>query len=78
MSIENIPDQGTIAIEAESVDDKIEIRIKDSCVGITRENQSLIFGGFFHTQETSLYASKTPYEFNAGGSIFTLQFHTEL
>jgi signal transduction histidine kinase len=67
-AIENTPDQGTIIIEAESVNGKIEIKIKDSGVGITRENQNLIFGGFFHTQETSLYASKTPYEFNAGGS----------
>jgi signal transduction histidine kinase len=67
-AIENTPDQGTITIEAESLDDKIEIKIKDSGVGITRENQGLIFGGFFHTQETSFYASKSPYEFNAGGS----------
>jgi hypothetical protein len=28
----------------------------------------MIFGGFFHTQETEFYSSKTPYEFNAGGS----------
>jgi hypothetical protein len=28
----------------------------------------MIFGGFFHTQETELYSSKRPYEFNAGGS----------
>jgi hypothetical protein len=28
----------------------------------------MIFGGFFHTQDTGLYSSKRPYEFNAGGS----------
>ena len=28
----------------------------------------MIFGGFFHTQDTSVYSSKTPYDFNAGGS----------
>jgi len=28
----------------------------------------MIFGGFFHTQETELYSSRRPYEFNAGGS----------
>jgi hypothetical protein len=28
----------------------------------------MIFGGFFHTQDTELYSSKRPYKFNAGGS----------
>jgi signal transduction histidine kinase len=40
----------------------------DYGVGITPENQKMIFGGFFHTQGTALYSSKSPYQFNAGGS----------
>jgi hypothetical protein len=28
----------------------------------------MIFGGFFHTQDTMAYSSKRPYEFNAGGT----------
>jgi signal transduction histidine kinase len=67
-AIENTPDRGTIFIKAESVNNKIEIQFKDYGVGITKENQGLIFGGFFHTQDTMVYSSKTPYEFNAGGS----------
>ena len=37
-------------------------------MGITPENQKMIFGGFFHTQDTMLYSSKRPYDFNAGGT----------
>jgi signal transduction histidine kinase len=67
-AIENTPDHGTIFIKAESVNNNIEIQFQDYGVGITKENQGLIFGGFFHTQDTMVYSSKTPYEFNAGGS----------
>jgi signal transduction histidine kinase len=67
-AIENTPDQGSIFVQAKAVNDKIEIQFKDYGIGITKENQGLIFGGFFHTQKTILYLSKSPYEFNAGGS----------
>lgn len=67
-AIENTPNQGTIDIRSVSKNSRIKIDIIDYGVGITKENQELIFGGFFHTQETSLYSSKAPYEFNAGGS----------
>ena len=66
-AIENTPDYGSIIVSAKLVNDKIQIQIKDYGVGITKENQGLIFGGFFHTQETMLYSSRSPYEFNAGG-----------
>lgn len=67
-AVENTPDHGLIIVSTKFANDKIEIKIQDYGVGITRENQGLIFGGFFHTQDTSLYSSKKPYEFNAGGS----------
>ena len=67
-AIENTPDEGKIEIRAASKDDEIRIEVKDYGVGITEENQKLIFGGFFHTQDTDLYSSKRPYEFNAGGT----------
>jgi hypothetical protein len=41
--------------------------VQDFGVGITPENQSYIFDGLFPTQETDLYSSKRPYDFNAGG-----------
>ena len=36
-------------------------------MGIEKDHQQRIFEGFFATQETLLYATKTPFEFNAGG-----------
>jgi signal transduction histidine kinase len=67
-AIENTPDQGIIEISTTKKNGKIRIEFRDTGVGITPENQKLIFGGFFHTQDTMLYSSKKPYEFNAGGT----------
>ena len=67
-AIENTPDQGFIKIAAANKHDEIRIEFHDTGVGITSENQKMIFGGFFHTQDTMLYSSKRPYEFNAGGT----------
>ncbi|MBN1831600.1 MAG: GAF domain-containing sensor histidine kinase [Deltaproteobacteria bacterium] len=67
-AIENTPDEGTIKIVARKKDDEIRVSFQDFGVGITPDNQQLIFGGFFHTQKTELYSSKRAYEFNAGGS----------
>ncbi len=67
-AIENTPDEGRIEVSAKHTDNDIWIGFRDYGVGITPENQKLIFGGFFHTQDTDLYSSKRPYEFNAGGA----------
>jgi len=67
-AIENTPDEGKIEVTIQSEDNEIRIDIHDYGVGITSQNQKMIFGGFFHTQDTELYSSKRPYEFNAGGS----------
>jgi len=67
-AIENTPDEGEIEIRAKLEDDEIRIDFHDGGIGITPQNQKMIFGGFFHTQETDLYSSKTPYEFYTGGS----------
>lgn len=81
-AIENTPDEGTIRIRAYKTDNYIAIDCIDHGIGITRENQELIFGGFFHTQETEMYSTKKPFDFNAGGTgidllrtkIFSEQF----
>jgi signal transduction histidine kinase len=67
-AIENTPDGGRIEIAARRFGGEIEISIHDYGVGITTQNQQMIFGGFFHTQDTGLYSSRRPYEFNAGGA----------
>ena len=67
-AVENTPDEGLIEIYALSDDEDIRIEFRDYGIGITKENQKYIFGGFFHTQDTHEYSSKKPFEFNAGGS----------
>jgi K+-sensing histidine kinase KdpD len=67
-AIENTPDEGKIQIRAYKTDNNIVIDCIDHGIGITRENQEQIFGGFFHTQETEMYSTKKPFDFNAGGA----------
>ena len=67
-AIENTPDEGKIRISTYSDDCIASIRIHDYGVGITPENQKMIFVCFFHTQHTDAYSSKVPYAFNAGGA----------
>jgi signal transduction histidine kinase len=66
-AIENTPDEGMILISFEKAESQSFLKVEDFGVGITEENQKLIFGGLFHTQETDLYSSGRPYNFNAGG-----------
>ncbi len=41
--------------------------VKDYGIGIIVDHQRRIFEGFFTTQETAVYSSKKPFDFNAGG-----------
>ncbi len=66
-AIENTPDGGMIRVVMEQRGQEILLRVQDSGVGITDENQRHIFDGLFPTQEAELYSSKRPYDFNAGG-----------
>jgi signal transduction histidine kinase len=66
-AVENTPDEGTIRILSEREGDRILLKVQDFGIGITEENQKSIFDGLFHTQETDLYTSRKPYDFNAGG-----------
>jgi len=66
-AIENTPDEGMIRIQWERENQKLLLKVQDFGIGITEENQRYIFDGLFHAQETELYASKRPYDFNAGG-----------
>ncbi len=66
-AIENTPDEGIIELYVETLKEGIQVTVQDYGVGITETNRELIFGGFFHTQDTNMYSSKRPYQFNAGG-----------
>jgi len=66
-AIENTPDEGKIEICARNSGNAVELRIQDWGVGIVPEQQRHIFEGFYHTQDTMLYSSGKPFDFNAGG-----------
>ena len=66
-AIENTPEEGMIRILLEQKDQRLLLKVQDFGIGIIEENQKYIFDGLFHTQETELYTSKKPYDFNAGG-----------
>lgn len=67
-AIENTPDEAMVELHMDTLEEGIQITIRDYGVGITETNRELIFGGFFHTQDTDMYSSKRPYQFNAGGA----------
>ena len=66
-SIENTPDHGRIEISCRKKEDSVVFCVLDYGVGIEKEDQKRIFEGFFSTQKTEDYSTKTPYDFNAGG-----------
>ena len=66
-AIENTPDHGFVTVWLEEKDEAVLLHVTDCGVGISEENQRYIFDGLFHTQETERYASRKPYDFDAGG-----------
>jgi hypothetical protein len=66
-AIENTPDQGRVAVVVRTGDQGPVFEVQDSGVGVTAEKQRLIFNHYFATGDTMSYASKAPYDFNAGG-----------
>jgi len=67
-AIENTPDEGKVEIQAVSREKSIHFSFRDYGLGITEQNQKMIFGGFFHNRDTSMYSSKDRYQFQAGGT----------
>ena len=66
-AIENTPDHGFVTLWLEEKGEAVLLHVTDCGVGISEENQQYIFDGLFHTKETEMYASKQPYDFDAGG-----------
>ncbi|MCF8067406.1 MAG: GAF domain-containing protein [Desulfobacterales bacterium] len=71
-AVENTPDNGRIEIIVRPGVEGPVMIVKDYGVGIIEENQQLIFESNLTTRDTSQYASKKPYDFNAGGKGFDL------
>jgi signal transduction histidine kinase len=66
-AIESTPDGGSIRIILAQKDERLLLKVQDSGIGITEDNQKRIFDGLFHTLDTERYESKRPYDFSAGG-----------
>jgi signal transduction histidine kinase len=66
-AIENTPDDGMVEVKVRNRDSAVVFTVHDYGVGIVDEHRRRIFEGFFPTQDTMDYSSKSPYDFNAGG-----------
>ncbi len=66
-AIENTPDEGRVEVVVKPARNGTLLQVRDFGVGITPENQTRIFEGFFTTRETMDYSSRKPFDFNAGG-----------
>ena len=71
-AVENTPDGSRVEVSVRSGEDGPELIVRDYGVGITEENQRLIFEEFFTTAEPQQYATRKPFDFNAGGRGFDL------
>ena len=71
-AVENTPDSGRIIVSVR--DGKIgpELVIADTGIGISEEDQRLIFDNYFTAYDTMQYSSRQPYDFGAGGKGFDL------
>ncbi len=66
-AMENTPDEGEVAVYLTSVPSGILLQVEDRGVGITASDREFVFRAFYHTQSTSVYSTKNPFDFNAGG-----------
>ena len=66
-AVENTPDQGDILISMAPHAEGILLTVQDWGVGIPLGEQEFVFDAFHNIQRTEDYATKTPFQFNAGG-----------
>ncbi len=71
-AIENTPDQGRVTVVVRSGEKGPVFEVQDTGVGVTAEKQQLIFNHYFAGGDAMTYASKAPFDFNAGGKGFDL------
>ncbi len=66
-AIENTPDQGEVVVSLKKTVGGVLFQVSDSGVGIAPGDREFVFEAFHHTQDTDQYATKNPFDFNAGG-----------
>ena len=71
-AVENTPDGGMINVRVFSSGRNPILAVNDFGIGITGENQAIIFESCFSTTDIMQYASRQRFDFNAGGRGFDL------
>ena len=71
-AIENTPDSGNIIVTVKSGEIGPALEVKDTGIGMSEENQKLLFENYFTAYDTMQYSSRNPYDFRAGGKGFDL------
>lgn len=71
-AVENTPDQGRIEIGLNDAAEGPVLTVRDFGVGVTAEQRQLLFESYFSAADPMHYATKKPYDFNAGGKGFDL------
>ncbi|MEJ2165438.1 MAG: GAF domain-containing sensor histidine kinase [Desulfobacterales bacterium] len=71
-AVENTPDGGRIIVSVREGKIGPELEVDDNGIGISEENQRLIFDNYFTAYDTLQYSTRKPYDFGAGGKGFDL------
>ncbi len=71
-AVENTPDGSRINVTVRNGKNGPEFEVEDFGVGISKENQRLIFESYFTAAEAMNYTTRRPYDFGAGGRGFDL------
>ena len=71
-AVENTPNQGRIEIGLHDAAEGPVLTVRDFGVGVTAEQRLLLFESYFSAVDPMHYATKKPYDFNAGGKGFDL------
>jgi two-component system phosphate regulon sensor histidine kinase PhoR len=66
-AIENTPDQGQVIVTLGKDPLGVLLKVSDQGVGIPEADRAFVFEAFHHTQHMDRYATKNPYDFDAGG-----------
>jgi PAS domain S-box-containing protein len=71
-AVENTPDGGVVTVSVRRGNSGPELEVRDTGTGITEETQRLIRDNYFTAYEPLHYATRSPYDFKAGGKGFDL------
>ena len=66
-SVENTPDGGEVIISLSEAPSGVLMQVEDGGVGISPGDREFLFNAFQPTQDADEYATRSPFDFDAGG-----------